>query len=150
MNQSDRASWIQLYTAALQGLASRSAIASCEEIAAKMADKAFAEYRKRFTEDVEALEPPKDVEEVSVLVLKDGIPQGFVLGTRRKLRNRTELWDAINQYTRACGGDSSSKTVSSTRMDAVVTVEKAVDAEIHRATAFLDEALNSGDGTYKP
>lgn len=63
---------------------------------------------------------------------------------------RAEVWETINRYVQACGGDPSNKTVSAERMNAVVAVEKAINDEIGRSTAFLDEALNSGDGTYKP
>lgn len=37
--------------------------------------------------------------------------------------SRMGLWDAINDYTAACGGDTSSKTVSGRRMDAVSRIE---------------------------
>jgi hypothetical protein len=36
------------------------------------------------------------------------------------------LWDAINAYAESCGGDTSTRTVSSRRMDAVVAVERAL------------------------
>lgn len=39
-----------------------------------------------------------------------------------------ELWDAINQYVAACGGDTSERTVSAERMDAVAAVERAITA----------------------
>jgi hypothetical protein len=34
------------------------------------------------------------------------------------------LWDAINAYTRACGGDPSSKAINDARMDAVARIEE--------------------------
>jgi hypothetical protein len=36
------------------------------------------------------------------------------------------LWDVINAYVRACGGDVGTETVGGARMDAVVRVEKAL------------------------
>lgn len=39
---------------------------------------------------------------------------------------RVELWDAINEYASACGGDTTERTVSSRRMDAVARIERAV------------------------
>ncbi len=36
------------------------------------------------------------------------------------------IWNAINEYAAACGGDTSDKTISDRRMDAVVAVEKAI------------------------
>lgn len=38
-----------------------------------------------------------------------------------------ELWMAINEYTEACGGDTSKNTIGNDRMDAVVEVEKIVE-----------------------
>lgn len=40
--------------------------------------------------------------------------------------NHIELWDAINAYAEACGGDTSNQTVSSRRMQAVARIEQAV------------------------
>jgi len=37
------------------------------------------------------------------------------------------LWDAINKYTEACGGDTSKKTAHRKRMDAVVEVENSLE-----------------------
>lgn len=44
---------------------------------------------------------------------------------------RVRLWNAVTGYTASCNGDTSSKTVSVRRMQAVVAVEKAAffDAE---------------------
>jgi hypothetical protein len=36
------------------------------------------------------------------------------------------VWDAINEYVTACGGDTGLATVGSRRMDAVVKVERAI------------------------
>jgi hypothetical protein len=36
------------------------------------------------------------------------------------------LWDAVNAYAAACGGDPSASTVSRARMGAVVAVDEAV------------------------
>ena len=45
---------------------------------------------------------------------------------------REALWAAINKYAEACGGDTSSENDSDRRMNAVVAVEKAVDAEVQQ------------------
>lgn len=39
---------------------------------------------------------------------------------------RVCIWEAINEYTAACGGDTSDATVSDRRMNAVVAVERAI------------------------
>lgn len=36
------------------------------------------------------------------------------------------IWDAINKYTEACGGNTGAATVGDDRMNAVVAVEKAL------------------------
>jgi hypothetical protein len=36
------------------------------------------------------------------------------------------VWDAINEYVAACGGDTGNATVGNRRMDAVVGVERAI------------------------
>ena len=46
---------------------------------------------------------------------------------------RVALWNAINEYAVACGGDPATRTVSGRRMDAVVAVERAVRAYTHPA-----------------
>jgi hypothetical protein len=56
------------------------------------------------------------------------------------------LWDAINAYTESCGGDTSRKTISDRRMDAVVAVERAIEDEGHAndlVIAAMREALNA-------
>jgi hypothetical protein len=42
-----------------------------------------------------------------------------------------EMWDAINAYAESCGGDTSEKTVSDRRMNAVVAVDRAIEAWFH-------------------
>lgn len=64
---------------------------------------------------------------------------------------REKLWEAVNSYAQACGGDTSEKTASGRRMSAVVDVERAVkDIVRNSALSALDQALNSGTGVYKP
>ncbi len=59
-----------------------------------------------------------------------------------------ELWDAINEYTTACGGDTGNATVSPRRMDAVVTVERALQAKQIREFAWLEAGvLDKGEPT---
>jgi hypothetical protein len=41
---------------------------------------------------------------------------------------RIALWDAVNEYAAACGGDTSNNTISDRRMDAVVAVDRAAGA----------------------
>lgn len=50
------------------------------------------------------------------------------------LNDKVKLWDAINDYVIACGGDPSKRTVSTKRMNAVVEVERVVD-EIAKAAS---------------
>lgn len=66
--------------------------------------------------------------------------------------NRVALWDAINHYVEACGGDPSKRLYGNTqRQLAVAEVERIVSAITKSAvSATLDEALNSGNGIYKP
>lgn len=44
----------------------------------------------------------------------------------RPADREVSLWEAINEYAQACGGDTSAKTLSDRRMDAVVVVERAL------------------------
>jgi hypothetical protein len=63
---------------------------------------------------------------------------------------RGSLWEAINRYVVACGGDPSSRMMNVTER-VVAEVERAIDDECARAVSrTIGEALNSGDGTYKP
>lgn len=53
--------------------------------------------------------------------------------------DRVELWNAINAYVRACGGDPAKHVYgNAARMDAVVRVEKAVST---RGEAAADDKL---------
>ena len=47
----------------------------------------------------------------------------------RTPKNDRALWDAINEYVQACGGDTSNATVSNKRMGAVVKVNRVVFGE---------------------
>lgn len=38
------------------------------------------------------------------------------------------LWERVNEYAGACGGDTSNKTVSDRRMDAVAALNREVEA----------------------
>lgn len=40
--------------------------------------------------------------------------------------DKGELWNAVNDYAKSCGGDTGPRTISPSRMDAVVAVERAV------------------------
>jgi len=42
------------------------------------------------------------------------------------IKFRVDLWDAINRYAAACGGDPSVNTVSAARMKAVAEVERVI------------------------
>ena len=54
--------------------------------------------------------------------------------------NRVELWDAINDYVKACGGDPGKHVYGNlTRMDAVAAVERAVVARFTEIMALRDE-----------
>jgi|GEM_PF-3834191 hypothetical protein len=63
------------------------------------------------------------------------------------LQQKVELWDAVNSYAQACGGDT--KTTNPARERAVVQVERIV-YKIAKLPDSIQWALNSGDGTYKP
>lgn len=39
---------------------------------------------------------------------------------------KVKIWDAINEYVATCGGDTSNTTISTARMDAVASVERAI------------------------
>ena len=61
---------------------------------------------------------------------------------------RVALWEAINAYVRACGGDPSARTVGVARMNAVVAVERAAMAEedlaaCRAALALAEAALTA-------
>lgn len=51
---------------------------------------------------------------------------------------RVVIWEAINEYTVACGGDTSDATVSDRRMNAVAAVERAL-APMGLSTALVNE-----------
>lgn len=54
---------------------------------------------------------------------------------------RVRLWDAINSYAQACGGDTSSHRTGVARQRAVVAVERAVsDIEAWWSSALRDVA----------
>ena len=38
-----------------------------------------------------------------------------------------EIWKAINEYTKACGGDTTNKVLTNERMDAVVKVNSEIE-----------------------
>jgi hypothetical protein len=40
------------------------------------------------------------------------------------------IWDAINEYAAACGGNTGRATIGSRRMDAVVAVERAIEQSL--------------------
>jgi hypothetical protein len=59
------------------------------------------------------------------------------------------IWEAINAYAEACGGDTSRLTISDRRMHAVAAVERAVAEDTRQARRqeliilALREALNA-------
>lgn len=65
---------------------------------------------------------------------------------------RVAMWDAINEYARSCGGDTSKTTVSNRRMDAVAAVERVI-AELELAVgiaagAHLEAGFRGAHGIY--
>lgn len=66
--------------------------------------------------------------------------------------DQEKLWAAVNEYAESCGGNTGPDTISSSRrMAAVVAVERVVrEIAAGAVRSTLDDALNSGDGTYKP
>ena len=46
-----------------------------------------------------------------------------------RLQRRVRIWDAINAYADACGGDTSAATVSDARMSAVVSIEGVLESD---------------------
>lgn len=59
-----------------------------------------------------------------------------------RLEQRVSVWDAINKYTEACGGDAGRKTGNVQRMDAVVEVEKAISSLIDHSDKYREAILN--------
>lgn len=53
--------------------------------------------------------------------------------------NEVTLWEAINEYAAACGGDTSADSVSDRRMDAVCAVNRAIEAEVADRIALRAE-----------
>lgn len=47
-------------------------------------------------------------------------------------REQIQLWNWINEYVVACGGDTSNQTVSNRRMKAVARIERTVSEIVHR------------------
>ena len=47
---------------------------------------------------------------------------------RYDLAKKVRLWDAINEYVKACGGDTSVATIGERRMNAVAMVERVVES----------------------
>lgn len=63
---------------------------------------------------------------------------------------REDLWKAIHEYTEACGGDTGCDNTSDRRMDAVVEVNAAVDAEVQQlkdAQRALVDVINAPSPT---
>jgi hypothetical protein len=46
------------------------------------------------------------------------------------IEEQIPLWDAINEYTESCGGNTSGETISDKRMDCVVKVMKVIESLI--------------------
>lgn len=60
------------------------------------------------------------------------------------MTERVELWDAINRYAQACGGDTGQATVGSPRMQAVSDVEGLIKKLEHdRGSLHADSAVAS-------
>lgn len=53
------------------------------------------------------------------------------------------IWDSVNEYAEACGGDTSEKTVSNRRMDAVVGVTVSVDGLVRQLREALEVAFDA-------
>ena len=49
-------------------------------------------------------------------------------------QQRLILWTLVNQYTEACGGDTSYATCGSRRMDVVASLEREIDFWLKRAS----------------
>lgn len=69
-------------------------------------------------------------------------------------QEQVDMWDAVNEYASACGGDTGEATVSDRRMSAVVRVTSAVSAVIDEArkgwtkSEDPDQPGMYGEGTY--
>jgi hypothetical protein len=55
---------------------------------------------------------------------------------------RGPIWEAINSYTNACGGDTGADNVSDARMDAVIAVALELD-RLSAAEKFVDRVLEA-------
>ncbi len=62
--------------------------------------------------------------------------------------NTVPLWDAINEYAAACGGDTSANILSDRRMEAVVLVERAVAALLRKPQPREDLTMQQPTYTY--
>ncbi|MCC7537875.1 MAG: hypothetical protein IT379_16745 [Deltaproteobacteria bacterium] len=63
----------------------------------------------------------------------DGVPDEDDVEDEPEDDSRVQLWDAVNRYAQACGGDTGDASVGAARMDAVVAVDRAVTARIAAA-----------------
>lgn len=59
-----------------------------------------------------------------------------------------DMWTAINEYVASCGGDTSAKSLSDRRMNAVVAVERAMIARQARDMAHLEAGVRGQEGCY--
>lgn len=79
----------------------------------------------------------KDCAELAIYVLKrqgELDPDGDEDDDQADVEDSVdELWEAVNRYAQACGGDTSDASTGAARMDAVVAVGKAVTARIAAA-----------------
>lgn len=60
-----------------------------------------------------------------------------------------DLWDAINGYAESCGGDTSNRTISPSRMDAVVAVETELTVKLAEQIGYLERGVHGAtEGVY--
>lgn len=66
-------------------------------------------------------------------------PFGLEIGPDDQERFQVRLWEAINEYAAACGGDTSAATISDRRMNAVAQVGRVLRSQqTGRETLPLD------------
>lgn len=75
---------------------------------------------------------PEDAELDALILLTRQEPHGpfgLGIGPDDQDRFQVRLWEAINEYAAACGGDTSAATISDRRMNAVAEVGRVLRSQ---------------------
>lgn len=63
-----------------------------------------------------------------------------------ELEEKIIIWDAINEYATACGGNTGRKTMGAEREKAVVACEKAMEQIVYNCRSALENKPLTCDG----